>query len=340
MGFAFTHLAELVRGGMPLHEAFRIAGCDIEQKWVRKKFSTVSELLENGISLVDIPEFRGMLPDGMTALFGMTPGLPEIADALDSIAAMYNSEMKSQYSDKRLFLGPVSLFLCLLAFIAVMGGSVATAVHTFGKIFNSLGAILPVPTKICIFLGEWLFNYWYYLFFAVLIAGWSLFFLYGMQHRFRLAAAVIYRTPILGAFSKLKMTALLIQYIIIGIRLRLPMHQIIRGFSESCGNRVWKKKTMHLSDELAKGKSFSESAKSAKLPEPDLCLIMNRRETGSLDSGLNELRDSIIRDVDQRFRILVRRMQIIYLIGTAVIVGFFVIAMYMPMFALIGELTQ
>lgn len=340
LGFAFTHLAELIRGDMSLHTAFRTVAENIHQSALKKSFHRIADRLENGETLTDIPLFIQMLPRGSAGIFSLAREKSDMAVCFENIAgASMGLSTGEELPDKPLF-GPISALMITLTFIFVMGASVGTATITFGRIFGSLGARLPALTRICLFLGQILARWWPLMILITLLAGLSALFLGKARNRTIFPAWLNWHMPMMGRFDRMEFMIAVTQYLALGIRIKLPLHTIFQKFSEECGNALWRKITHQLAHRLAQGDDFMDAADAAGFPNPDYHFYFQAVSDGDTLESLRHAQEELFREMDQLYRVLTRRFHLFYFFGTGIIVGLFVIAMYLPMFALIGELSK
>ncbi len=339
LGFAFTHLSELIRGDVPLHTAFRTVAEDLDRTRLKKTFNRIADRLENGESLTDISLFAQMVPSGTAALFTLARERDDLATGFDNLAGACMGYGGAESLPDKPLLGPVSALVVSLSFIFVMGASVGAATVTFGRIFQSLGASLPLLTRICLVLGQFLYQWWIVIFLVVFVTGLGSIYLSKSRNSTLFPAWIKWNLPILSRFDQMEYMVAVTQFLTMGIRMNLPLHLIFKQFSESCPNRIWQKVSLRLAAGLSEGVEFGDAAESAGFPNPDYHYYFQDVSDKNTLETLANAQEELVREMDMAYRILMHRFHILYFFGTGVIVGLFVIAMYLPMFKLIGILS-
>ena len=108
----------------------------------------------------------------------------------------------------------------------------------------------------------------------------------------------------------------------------------------SSGNRVIERKIIESKKQIEAGKSLSEPLRAAKLFPPMVNeMVYVGEETGNLDDMLMKVADYYEDEVDRAVEGLTSMIEPILIVFLGIIVGFIVIALYLPIFKL-GEFVQ
>ena len=223
-------------------------------------------------------------------------------------------------------------------FVLIVG--VATIVILLGFViprlvtmFEDMGQILPLPTRILIGLSGFLRT------FGWLILGMIILSIF-LLRRFRRT----WRGKILWDNFKLKL-------IILGkILLRSEVSRLMRTLSLllSSGitiiysldisisvieNQILKLEVQKFKDKISNGLSFSQCLKDSKLFPPFVTSIITvGEETGTLEKSLLRIADDYEREVDRSLKNLARLLEPMIILVMGLIVGFIVLSMLLPIF--------
>ena len=107
------------------------------------------------------------------------------------------------------------------------------------------------------------------------------------------------------------------------------------------GNRVVQKAIERIQREVRQGSSITEPLSREELfPPMILQMVSAGEESGSLDVMLKKTADFLDREIDNTVQKLVVRLEPLLTFFLALIVGFIALAIYLPMFDLMGTIAK
>lgn len=218
-----------------------------------------------------------------------------------------------------------------LASLAVMGGVLVILVvfvfPVFKDMFNSFGADLPVATRVAVFMGDWVLGPLGALVAMVVAAD-----LIGSRLRGRLAAiawridAIKERVPIIRNQRRMMATRLLARWLA-AAQDHLSRRDAIDCMAELVGPGWLRRNLARLKSDMDAGKPLPAALRGSDwLPGLGLLLADATAGRGALAAYAGSLDTS----ADQ----ISARMMVMSQVALGAILGFFVIAMYLPIFKL------
>ena len=121
----------------------------------------------------------------------------------------------------------------------------------------------------------------------------------------------------------------------------VPILQSLDITARTAGNVVIENAIIQIRDGVEQGKSFVEPLRASELfPHMVAQMVGIGEQTGALDSMLGKIADFYEQEVDTAIANLLTLMEPALIGFLGVTIGGIVIAMYMPMFSLIGKLSS
>jgi len=230
-----------------------------------------------------------------------------------------------------LILTAVSIFALLFLLIYV--------VPSFTSTYFEAGTELPKLTLILVNISNMLKSNFLYL--VILAAAVIIGFKYSIRSdsfkafldRIKLKAPFLGPLFIHYSISKLART--------LGTILKggTPLVESIRISSGVVENSFLKDSLMGVADSIEKGAGFSESLSSAGIfPVLSLKMIEAGESSGALEQVLEEIAEFYESDVDTKISVLTSSIEPALMIIMGLLIGFIVLAMYMPIFQMAGTI--
>jgi len=267
------------------------------------------------LSMINAGEVSGTIPDI----------LGRLVDIIEHEAKI-ESDIKSalQYPFMVLIALGVAFFV-LLTFV----------IPKFVSIFAKAGLALPLPTKIAMFMYQGLANYWYILIGGVvgLIIGLRMYFKTpaGMYAR----DVFFLKVPLFGPlFQKAAMSRFASIFAILHAS-GVPVMQSMEILSETIGNTAISREFDRVRDKIKGGQGISGPLSSAKYFTPMIVdMIAIGEESGNIEDMLRQITFHYDDEVAYAVKRLSDMIGPILIVGLAFVVGFFALAIYMPMWDL------
>jgi len=325
--------------GMPLVRVLEVLENQTHNPKLRHAVSRMSEDVKEGAALYEAFErHRKIFSDlyvNMIRAGEMAGNLPEVFDRLIYIQ---EHEHKIKSDIRAALQYPVLVMITLVgAFIFL----ITFVVPKFAAIFESAGIDLPLPTRICIFLYEFLSNFWYLIIAAgvgsVMVAGY---YLSTGQGRY-LKDQLVLNLPMLGpVFTKAAMSRFASIFSILQSS-GIPILSGLKILVGTIGNDVIARELSRLSEKIEEGRGITNPLKSAEhFPPMVVDMIAIGEETGKLDEMLREISVHYDDEVEYAVKRMSDTVGPVLIVALAVLVGFFALAIFLPMWDLTKMATQ
>src|SRR5256714_5522386 len=121
----------------------------------------------------------------------------------------------------------------------------------------------------------------------------------------------------------------------------VPILDALNITKETCGNEVYARALAKVHDAVREGESMADPLRATKVCD---AIVVNMvdvgEETGDLDKMLMKVADNYDSDVDVLVGSLISILEPVMVVVLGVIVGFIVIALFMPMISLISSMSS
>jgi len=325
-------LSTMISSGMTLLRAFYVLEEQVENQLLRETISGVREDIEAGLSFSDALERHPKVFNPLYVAMvraGEAGGVLE--DSLERIADQLEKDDSLRRQVKSAMAYPtVVLSFALIVLIAM----IAFIVPVFVGVFKDFGGQLPLITRFTVGLSDLVTGSWYILL-ALAIGGFI---------GFRKWKSSSWGRPQWDAFRlripfKIGKT---VQKIALARWSRtfsalygagVPIMQAIEVTGQTAGNAVVDRAMASVIESVKSGGSIAEPLKQAPIFPPMVAqMIAIGEETGNLDTMLSKVADFYEDEVAAAIKALTSILEPVMIVLVGGIVGFIVVAMYMPMF--------
>jgi len=324
----------MTKAGVPTLKLLQVLENQTENKKLKKIASSMSQDITRGESLFNAfkkhPETFSNLYCSMVRAGEASGKLPEV---LERLIYIIEHEDKLKSDIKAALTYPVIVVFFLIAAFFIL---LTLVIPKFVNIFLKSGVEIPVPTKICILMYQFLTGYWYIVAGLIVAVVISMFY-YLRTKRGRYALdALMMKIPLLGPmFVKSAMSRFASIFAILqssGVS-ALNSLKILAG---TVNNSAIAKEFELISDRLEKGRGIAEPLRSAKYFTPMVTnMVAIGEETGNLDEMLEEISDHYDAELEYNIKRLSEAIGPILTIGLAVVVGFFAFSVFLPMWDMV-----
>jgi type IV pilus assembly protein PilC len=323
----------MLRAGISIVQVFEILSLQTENIKLKKISTIISRDLTEGASLYDAFRKHSSVFDRLYCSMieaGETSGsLPEVLDRLCYLID-HEYKVKSRIRSAMQYPIIVVVFLGIAFFILL-----TFVIPKFITIFESAKIDLPLPTVICNIMYHFLIDYWQ-LMLGVALAVFFAFRFYFRTENGRLAGdAFVLRIPLIGplflksAMSRFASIFSILQSSGVGV---LDAMKILSG---TIGNYAISRQFDRLRSRLEQGLGISGPLRSGKYFTP---MVINMVAIGEESGNLDEMLSEVSRHYDEEVGYATERLSEligpILVVGLAAVVGFFALAIFLPMWDL------
>jgi type IV pilus assembly protein PilC len=209
----------------------------------------------------------------------------------------------------------------------------------FEDMFNNLGAALPIPTRVVMDISEFLRNN--FIFIVIGMVGTSVAFKsYSATYKGkRVIDKIKLKMPIFGTLLLKVGIARVTRTLETLLNAGVEIIESMTITAKTAGNAIIEDTVMRSRSAVQEGKPLGEAWEEAKLfPFMVTQMVSVGEQTGALSNMLGKIADFYDEEVDHAVEALISMMEPILILVLGLLVGGIIIAMYLPMFALMGQM--
>ena len=336
---ATRQLSTMVNSGMSLLRSLYIIEEQTEEDKLREIFVAVRKDVEAGLALSDALKKH---PDVFNDLYVAMVEAGETGGILDSTLIRVAEQLEKDAALRRQIKAAM-IYPSLIGGFAfvVLFALVAFLVPVFEKIFNDFGGELPAITKFTVLLSHLFTRRFYVLFGGIFLIVWTFRKWKNSERgrmqwdrlklKFPMKIGDIVQKVALARFSR-TFSGL--------IAAGVPMLEAIDITGKTSGNKVIEKAMFEVRESVKKGGSLT--APMTEVPEAFPVMVTQMigvgEETGALETMMSKIADFYEEQVEAAVKALTSILEPLMIIIVGAIVGFIVIAMYLPMFKVYDQI--
>ncbi|MHB8844155.1 MAG: type II secretion system F family protein [Nitrospirota bacterium] len=325
-------LATMIDAGLPLVQCLEILGSQTENKTLAKIIVQVRSDVESGATFADALKKH---PKAFDNLYVNMVAAGEAGGILDTILGRLAAYMeKFARIKKQIKSAMIYPSVILFVAIAVVALLMIVVVPMLGNMFKEMGGTLPLPTRIVIWISEFLSGWG-----GISIAGGAVGGFFALkkwratESGLRITDNIALKLPVVGMLitrvSVAKFTRTLGTLMTSGV----PILEGLIIVAKTAGNKIVEEAIMMTRQSVSEGKTLAEPLSKAKVFPPMVTQMISVGEaTGALDNMLNKIADFYDEEVDSAVGALTSMLEPMLMIFLGITVGFVIIAMYMPIF--------
>lgn len=323
----------MIRAGVSMLNLLSILEDQTENVKLKKVISEMHQAINQGASLTEAfqhhsrvfsPLYCSMVQAGETS-----GALPEILQRLTYILE-HEQKVKNDIKSALQYPAIVVTFL-IIAFIVLL----TFVIPKFANIFQSAGLKLPLPTVICMKLYEFMSSYWLLIIGAIITGIIALLSYFKTpQGRFVRDTAML-KLPIIGILLQKAAISRFASIFSILYASGVDILESMNILSGTIGNEAIARDLDATKGLLEEGRGIASPLSSSKYFTPMLInMVAIGEETGNLQEMLQEVADHYDSEVEYAMGKLSEAIGPLLTIGLAAVVGFFALAIFLPMWDL------
>ncbi|MCK4648257.1 type II secretion system inner membrane protein GspF [bacterium] len=324
-------LSTLIDSGLPLLRSLNVLGEQTENPNLKVQIRDIASSVQGGGTFSDAmakhPKTFSKLYVNMIKA-GEAGGVLEVV--LARLAEFSEKEAAVRAKVKGAMVYPA---LVILVGIGVVLFLTIAIIPTFVGMFEEVGATLPIPTRIMMGLSDFLRDFWW----INLLALIALAVIYKMwvkkeEGRYQ-ADRIKLKFPVIGDLVKKSGLSRFARTLGTLITSGVPILQALSIVRDTAGNEVISRAMVAVHNSIREGESIAGPlGKCPVFPPMVVHMIAVGEETGALDNMLIKVADAYDREVDTTVGALTSVLEPILILGMGIVVGFIVVAMYLPIF--------
>jgi len=331
-------MSTMISAGLSIVSTLAILAEQTENKRLAKALAAVRADIEQGRSFSDsLQKHDEIFPPLMVNLLraGETGGF--LDKSLDTVATNFEKEVKLMGSIKSALTYPV--IVLIISIVGVIG-MLLFIVPVFKGMFEDLGSSLPIPTQILVTLSE-IMPILAPVLVVALVAGsvwWR-----KNKHKDSVRAIIDpirLKLPVFGPLQAKLAIARFSRNFASMMGAGVPILRALSIVGETSGNYVIERAMHKVADSVRTGGSIAGPlATEPAFPSMVVQMVAVGENSGALEPMLDKIADFYDAEVESTTEQLTTLIEPLMIAFLGIVIGGMVVALYLPMFQLIGDVS-
>ncbi|MGA2389908.1 MAG: type II secretion system F family protein [Candidatus Sulfotelmatobacter sp.] len=334
----FRQFSVMIDAGLPLVQCLEILAANQENQSFQKTLNGVRTTVEGGATLANAMRQYPLVFDDLTTNMieaGETGGILDVI--LQRLATYVEKAVRLRAAVKSAMIYPVAVVGIATL---IVGALLKFVVPIFSNLFNGLGVTLPLPTRIVMGLSAFVQGFWWVMIAAV--AG----LVFGIKQIRKHPRGKYYfdkfllNMPVIGSLLRKIAVGRFTRTLGTLITSGVPILEGLAITAKTSGNAVLEEALMKVRKAIEEGRTIVDPLRECGVfPNMVTQMIGVGEATGAMDNMLQKIADFYEEEVDAATKDMLALLEpaIIGILG--VTIGGIVIALYMPLFAMIAKLA-
>ena len=331
------YISTMLTAGLPIVQSLEIISKDQDNPTMQEMIINIKNNIAGGKTLAE--SFKNY-PQHFNDLYCNLISSGEKSGTLEKILKRLGNYLERTETLKRkvkkALIYPAAIMTVALGVSLIL---LIFVVPQFQKMFSSFGAQLPFFTRMIVNLSDFLRAYWWLLLAASImgVVGMKRYIAQSEPAQYMIDKYIL-RVYIVGNVLQKSVVARFARTLATTLEAGMPIVESMKAMSLIMGNKIYSKAVMDICNEVINGKQLSVAMESTKLfPNMAIQMIAVGEASGSLSEMLNKVADYYEEEVNSIVDNLSSLLEPVIMVVLGVIVGSFVVAMYLPIFK-IGSL--
>jgi type IV pilus assembly protein PilC len=331
-------LSTLQDAGLPILRSLKILHGQCKPGVLKNSLEDVVEDIESGATLSDA---FAKHPKAFDKLYCNMIKAGEAGGALEAILQrLADFKEKSQSLKRRIKSAMVYPLVVITVACAIVGFILYFIIPKFEAIFKDFGVDLPSMTKFLIKASHFVVDYFYVCILFPVFVWIFLKLVYRNKTGAYICDRILLMIPVMGSIVEKSTVARTTRTLGTLVQSGVPILESLNIVRDTAGNMVFERAFTRIYDSIREGETIAQPLREARIVDDIVVNMIDvGEETGDLDTMLNKIADNYDEEVEALVESLVSLLEPIMIVVLGGIIGFIVIALFLPLISLISKLS-
>lgn len=321
----------LLKAGVPVAAGLDILYRQTESKKLREALEDVYTEVQKGTQVsTAIKSHPKIFPTLMVNMIESGEMTGNLDNVMNRLAIHYEKDAKINSRIKGALIYPIALSVVAVTVVIFL---ITVILPTFVGMFTGSGVDLPLPTRILLGISSFIKEYWYIVIVGIGTSAYLITrYINSESGRYRFDS-LKFKIPVVKSSVDKIVTARFTRTLGSLLRSGISLIEALKIAGSVTGNVVIEEKIKYVASEVEKGETLGIALKRTPTFGPMVVsMIQIGEESGSLDEMLDKSADFYEQELEDAIDRLLKLMEPLLIVVMAVVIGFIVIAMMLPMF--------
>lgn len=331
--------ATLINSGIPIVDALKILSESTSDKLIKEAVLQIKASIETGKKLSDsMKQFPRVFDDLYCNMIraGEEAGIIDVILNRLSIYSEKNEKIKNQI--KGAMAMPIVI---VIAAILVITGIIVFIIPKFQELYKGSGKELPALTQLLINISDGLRNNWFGILVSGFVAVYFIVTFFASKEGRQTLDKFLINAPVIGDVVQKASVARLSRTMSTLLSSGISMLESIDIAANTAGNHVIENALKSCKESISVGRPFHlPLSRQKEIPQMVSQMVAIGEQTGALDSMLGKIADFYEDEVENAIRAMTSLIEPLLMIVLGGIIGFILVAMYLPVFQMGDTVVQ
>jgi type II secretory pathway component PulF len=339
MIFFTRQLATIVKAGLSLNEALIILGRETENQGFQTALDAIQRDLEGGSSFSDaLAKYPRIFPEIYSHSIRAAEEGGFLDTTLTRLATMLDNDLDTRRRVSAAVRYPIFVFVALGIGISIV---LTFVIPRFAQLFSAFGGDLPLPTRVMIAVGTFMSFAWPFLLGGVIALGfavsWAAQRPLGRQMWDRMKLQIPVVSPLVLKLTMARLAHILGTLMGSGI----PIISALGISARAVGNSVVARELERVQKAVEGGRALAEPMSQSTIFPPLMTeMVAVGEKTGALETLLHAVAEHYENEANHTIKNLPTIIEPILLIVVATFVLFLALAVFMPLWDMVGLIRK
>jgi type IV pilus assembly protein PilC len=331
-------LSTLQDAGLPILRSLKILEGQCKPGVLKNALGDVVEDIESGSTL---SEAFAKHPKAFDRLYCNMIKAGEAGGALEAILQrLADFKEKSQTLKRRIRGAMVYPIVVILVACIIVGFILYFIIPKFEAIFADFGVDLPKMTIFLIQASHVVVNKFWIVILTPILIWIFIKLLYRNRTGAYICDRIVLMIPVMGAIAEKSTVARTMRTLGTLVQSGVPILESLNIVRDTAGNAVFERAFTRIYESIREGETIAQPLREARIVDDIVVNMIDvGEETGDLDTMLNKIADNYDEEVEVLVESLVSLLEPMMIVVLGGIIGFIVIALFLPLIQLITKLS-
>jgi type IV pilus assembly protein PilC len=331
-------LSTLQDAGLPILRSLKILEGQCKPGVLKNSLQDIVEDIESGSTL---SEACAKHPKAFDRLYCNMIKAGEAGGALEAILQrLADFKEKAQSLKRRIKSAMVYPAVVITVACVIVGFILYYIIPKFKSIFDDFDIPLPKMTIYLIAASEFLIKYFYVVILTPIFIWIFIKLLYRNKTGAYVCDRIALMIPVMGTIIEKSTVARTMRTLGTLVQSGVPILESLNIVRDTAGNAVFERAFNRIYDSIREGETIAQPLKESRIVDDIVVNMIDvGEETGELDTMLNKIADNYDEEVETAVESLVSLLEPIMIVVLGGIIGFIVIALFLPLITLISKLS-
>jgi type IV pilus assembly protein PilC len=329
----------MIDAGLPLVQCLDILSKQTENKIFAKTIIEIKKEVEGGSTFADALRKYPKIFDNLYVNLVRAGEIGGVLDTTFARLAGYIEKARSLKGKvKSAMIYPAAIIFVAVAVIIFL---MIFVIPVFAEMFQDFGGTLPWPTQFVIALSNFIKNYILFVIPVFIGAVFAFKQYYRTESGQRVVHRNLLRMPVLGSLLQRAAIARFARTLSTLLGSGVPIIDSLDITARTAGNKVLEDAVLASISSVREGQTLATPlAKYSVFPPMVVQMVEIGDVTGELDALLSKIADFYEEEVDRAVEALTAMLEPMMMVFLGTVLGFIIVAMYLPIFKMASLVAE